>query len=309
MGYLPFKCKYCGKIFCKKHRLPENHDCTFELKHTPIIPITPGEVKSRPSVIKLKKSSPYEGVFRKNKEAKKYEKQKKRQNKQLMRFTQGYLYGANELKGTKFLLIMIILFSLVAVIPLLIIFSSTIPIAFYIWLIFTSPFNYLGGYNPIALLFMIILLIFFFFMARNIETLFGSKFLIQLYIFCTLMKALFFIILRVPFVLLSQSHIIYIFPIELFIGAFLGFLTFSLYPDLEKKRLFFYTFIPIRLKGRTILIGLILINLFVGIFYLLFGGYYSFADYVSNLGGILGSYIIFLKKVKHQKSTIHLKRF
>jgi len=27
IAYLPFKCKYCGGTFCKKHRLPENHDC------------------------------------------------------------------------------------------------------------------------------------------------------------------------------------------------------------------------------------------------------------------------------------------
>lgn len=24
---LPFKCRYCGKVFCTKHRLPENHNC------------------------------------------------------------------------------------------------------------------------------------------------------------------------------------------------------------------------------------------------------------------------------------------
>ncbi len=27
ISYLPFKCKYCGRTFCTKHRLPENHDC------------------------------------------------------------------------------------------------------------------------------------------------------------------------------------------------------------------------------------------------------------------------------------------
>lgn len=27
---MPFKCKYCGKKFCAKHRLPENHNCTYE---------------------------------------------------------------------------------------------------------------------------------------------------------------------------------------------------------------------------------------------------------------------------------------
>ncbi|MFQ5975505.1 MAG: AN1-type zinc finger domain-containing protein [Candidatus Hydrothermarchaeales archaeon] len=24
---LPFKCKFCGNIFCSEHRLPENHQC------------------------------------------------------------------------------------------------------------------------------------------------------------------------------------------------------------------------------------------------------------------------------------------
>ena len=31
-GYLPFLCKFCGMTFCKKHRLPENHDCPFDLR-------------------------------------------------------------------------------------------------------------------------------------------------------------------------------------------------------------------------------------------------------------------------------------
>ena len=24
---LPFKCNYCQKLFCTKHRLPKNHNC------------------------------------------------------------------------------------------------------------------------------------------------------------------------------------------------------------------------------------------------------------------------------------------
>ncbi|TFG27380.1 MAG: hypothetical protein EU532_07560 [Promethearchaeota archaeon] len=33
-GFLPFKCKFCGMTFCKKHRLPENHNCPFDLLST-----------------------------------------------------------------------------------------------------------------------------------------------------------------------------------------------------------------------------------------------------------------------------------
>jgi hypothetical protein len=29
---LPFKCKFCGDIFCSEHRLPENHACTGLVK-------------------------------------------------------------------------------------------------------------------------------------------------------------------------------------------------------------------------------------------------------------------------------------
>lgn len=24
---MPYRCKYCGRIFCADHRLPENHEC------------------------------------------------------------------------------------------------------------------------------------------------------------------------------------------------------------------------------------------------------------------------------------------
>ncbi|MFX1315697.1 MAG: AN1-type zinc finger domain-containing protein [Promethearchaeota archaeon] len=28
---LPYRCKFCGMIFCRFHRLPENHNCQFDL--------------------------------------------------------------------------------------------------------------------------------------------------------------------------------------------------------------------------------------------------------------------------------------
>lgn len=29
---IPYRCKFCGMIFCNDHRLPENHNCPFDLK-------------------------------------------------------------------------------------------------------------------------------------------------------------------------------------------------------------------------------------------------------------------------------------
>ena len=34
--YLPFKCKYCGGIFCSEHRLPEKHECPGLKKGVPL---------------------------------------------------------------------------------------------------------------------------------------------------------------------------------------------------------------------------------------------------------------------------------
>ncbi|MFX1365422.1 MAG: AN1-type zinc finger domain-containing protein [Promethearchaeota archaeon] len=32
IGDIPYQCKFCGMVFCNKHRLPENHLCPFDLR-------------------------------------------------------------------------------------------------------------------------------------------------------------------------------------------------------------------------------------------------------------------------------------
>ena len=34
---LPYRCTFCGMVFCGNHRLPENHECPFDLKGKPLI--------------------------------------------------------------------------------------------------------------------------------------------------------------------------------------------------------------------------------------------------------------------------------
>ncbi|MBY8992223.1 MAG: hypothetical protein KGD58_15870 [Candidatus Lokiarchaeota archaeon] len=29
---IPYRCTFCGMILCSKHRIPENHDCPFDLR-------------------------------------------------------------------------------------------------------------------------------------------------------------------------------------------------------------------------------------------------------------------------------------
>jgi len=48
---LPFKCKYCGKSFCTKHRLPENHACEqLHLSKSPISIVSKSEIATKKQV-------------------------------------------------------------------------------------------------------------------------------------------------------------------------------------------------------------------------------------------------------------------
>lgn len=34
---IPYRCTFCGMVFCSNHRLPENHECPFDLKGKSVI--------------------------------------------------------------------------------------------------------------------------------------------------------------------------------------------------------------------------------------------------------------------------------
>jgi len=34
MEDIPYRCTFCGMLFCGKHRLPENHECPFDLRRS-----------------------------------------------------------------------------------------------------------------------------------------------------------------------------------------------------------------------------------------------------------------------------------
>ncbi|RLF22911.1 MAG: calcium-binding protein [Thermoprotei archaeon] len=67
---LPYRCKFCGRIFCVKHHLPENHDCPglreYKARRHESIIYVPGGVRAYPSprgeipsrVVKVRASRP-----------------------------------------------------------------------------------------------------------------------------------------------------------------------------------------------------------------------------------------------------------
>ena len=301
IGYLPFNCKYCGGTFCKKHRLPENHECTFELKHVPVEPPTPRS--SRKEVpyqdVDLKKAASPEYLDQGPKALKKYLKRQERERRKTFKTYESdqKLYSKKtQFSGTKTLFLIIIIMSIVGIF-----FSiSELPQYMYLSLhslivdftyhtfitsLFTSEVDFFGFF------FLIIMLMFLYFMARTIEASKGSKFLFMLYIASSLFSALFYIILR-----LSLHFYI---PIELFPvfvgfawGGILGLLSYSIFPIMNQQITAMMYFLPIKLKGKSFLYIIILFRLLPGLLFAFSSPLYLLF-YLPDLGGILGAYIVY----------------
>lgn len=307
IGYLPFTCKYCGGTFCKKHRLPENHECTFELKHVPVVPTSSSENQQRYQDVVLRKPTSREYGEKSPKALKKYLKKQEKQSKKAIRGYQTYqkpYVTTTQYLGTKILFGMIFIFSIIGL------FFYDIPYYIYLSLygliykyafhtIFTSLFISSG--DIFGLFFLIIMMFFLYFMARNIEQSYGTKFLVKLYIISSLFSALFYILLR-----LSLS---FYFPIEDYVisvglawGGILGILSYSIFPVMNREITALMYFLPIRMKGRSFLILIILIRLIPGLLFSIFSPVYMII-YLPELGGILGAYLIY--RYQYGKSKNH----
>ena len=299
IGYLPFNCKFCGGTFCKKHRLPENHECTFELKHVSVESTTPRVSKRRYQDVDLEKPISKKYLNQGPKALKKYLKRQERErNKTLKTYksSQKQYTKPTQFTGTKTLFLIIIIFSIVGI------FFSLNKLPQYMYLsvhslifeftyhtfitsLFTSEVDFFGFF------FLIIMLMFLYFMARTIEASKGSKFLFMLYIVSSLFSALFYIILR-----LSLHFYI---PIELFPvfvgfawGGILGLLSYSIFPIMNQQITAMMYFLPIKLKGKSFLYIIILFRLLPGLLFAFSSPLYLLF-YLPDLGGILGAYIVY----------------
>lgn len=328
IGYLPFKCKYCGSIYCKKHRLPENHRCTFELKHSPVVPSSSRQIEKQYQEKKVShRASDYEKIqevqpigrqrrasdFTNPKDFKKYlereRKYRERAQKIVQRSVRGRPAGIGkgniEYPATKFLITMVIISSIAAFIfsafylthwvTLSIFGISQFPM--YIWTIFTSLFiSYTS--DMFGLFFMFILLFFFYNFSRSIELRYGSKFIIQLFISCAAFSGIFYISLRLLIIPLGYDINI-MDSVGLAMGAILGLIAFNIFFDLNREMTLLCYFIPIKMKGKTLLFILILFSILPGLLnVLLYGSLIFLPMALTDVGGILASFIIFRIKTK-----------
>ena len=288
--FLPFKCKYCGGAYCKEHRLPENHQCTFESKHIPIITSALKESK-------LNHSDSNKGAIN----VSKYIRRQKKQEKKSLKLYKSYNSKLSQNNGTKILIIVIIVLSIASLVinPLFLTLSRLSFLDFWLWTFVTSVFvSYIS--DLFGLFFLFIIILFFYMIIKNIEQAFGTKFLLRLYLACALLSGLvYFILWIIVEMLLLPPGFGIIVPYGLASGALLGVICFMIFINWNRQMTFLIFFMPIRMRGKTIIILLILIKLIPG---LLFAIDYppALIIYLPDLGGILASYLVYNYKLKNR---------
>jgi hypothetical protein len=125
------------------------------------------------------------------------------------------------------------------------------------WTLFTSIFVIYFS-NPIELAYFIILLVCSYYYIRTIENKYGPKFLLFLFVSCSVLGGLFNLILSWIF-LCYGFMTIYYFPIGLASGGLLGVNLFLLLDSSNKNWYFF----KLKLKGKQIMWFLAISNVIV----------------------------------------------
>ncbi len=268
ISFLPFKCRYCGNYFCKNHRLPENHECTFELKHIPKfseVPITSREItlKKEISPERLYK----EGEYLSEKEIRKIFKKREKEHKKRMKTTHISFLRSSQMNGTNFIVIALVIMSIIAIfLPQYLNLSGYGVLNYYYHTFFTALFI-ISAEGFFGIFFLFIMIFFLYNMAKTIEQMYGTKLLLGLYIFCGLLAGLIFLLFRfllVPLYTLNKNDSIY-YSIGLGWSEILGIISFLIFPNLNRKFTLIDFFIPIRMSGKILLIFLVLIRLIKGL--------------------------------------------
>ncbi len=293
IGYLPFKCKYCGGTYCKSHRLPENHECSFELKHTPLVPTSSKEdtplraeayrrstsYKQKP--YKYKKKHSYEGM-------------------------PNNFLTPQEANGTTFIILSLLICTILGLfIPQFINLSIYGLSQYYFWILFTSLFSNSSSIGLVSgdyfgLIFLFILIFFLFNISKSLELRFGTKFIVGLYILCAAATGLTYVLIRLlllPLYPIDMANGAYI---GLASGGILGMIAFMIFPFPDREMMLLCYFVPVKMKGKVLIAILILFNLIPGIIYGILLSPLYFAIYLPELGGIRASYPLFRYKFRNR---------
>ena len=305
LQYLPFKCKYCGGTFCKNHRLPENHNCDFTRDFsTPKVVTPPAQSQQKEPIHSgmysdapageagddqiEKEIQDYLRKQQRNTQYAEREERNRERNERVRRTpSRGRsMFNANgptgfsmggEFQATKWLMGLTAIFFLLGFFlhPYLMINLFNVG---YIIPIFTAPLIIASGFMGIITLIFSLLILWG--IGRQLEMKMGSKFLLKLYFVAGWVAV--GTVLTVQMLDYSMLQLGYFLQLaSTQNAAIMGLLTFYLYlVGLEREMRFYLYFIPVRLKGKHILIGILILNIV-----------FAFLGSVESFGTIAGMFI------------------
>jgi len=305
INYLPFRCKYCGKYFCRDHRLPENHSCTGRFD-APIV-VTPKLQKQmgieieEPEIRRPGKKLYQDAEdYTREKKGKKFFRQRNSSfSSPKWRRFQESAFGRYMV--THIFLILFVIGYILSIIPatrwFVVLDWGVFFSQFYFQTIVTAVFVPEVGSGFFGIIFLALILFVFYMIGRQLETRFGRKFLIKFVFICGILTGVVFL-LSVGLFSLIPGYVVILEPslgIGTNFGIIIGVIVF--FAVLAPQQTLRLMFPPIQLKAKTI--AIIFIAIAVGMGFLTWAAFgfdpiasISMCSGLSELGGALGGYLI-----------------
>lgn len=289
--------------------MPENHECTFELKHVPVVPTAPRESRQKYQKEALKKADSRVYLDKGPRTLKKYLRRQDKQRTKSLKQMRGYSDKRSQYKATDILFFLIISLSILAMIfsffglgEYLFLSLNAVVTKFtfhtFITSLFIDYFNPLDPFFFFSIIFIFIMLYFTYKLSRFLEMGMGKKFIVKLFLISGFFSIVFYILLRLA--LLAYYPIddpSYLDGVGLLWGGIYGLITFAIFPSMNRETSGYLTLVRFRMSGKSFLFMIIFIRAFFGLIYGLTISLLYFLLYLPELGGILGSYIVYRYRI------------
>jgi uncharacterized protein len=327
LNYLPFKCRYCGRTFCKKHRLPENHECTFSIgansqaeTHPPSVDKSFAKEMPYSTTNEVPYNSTEDYDKKLEKEMRDYIKAQERQamppppTRSSRAYRENYspfITRSNKRTVTYTLMGVTLLFYIGSeFLPGLFFLNANLLISdsyyLYFQTIITSLLTPRYGDTFLRIFSLLITEFMLYSIGKSIEAQFGPKFFLTLYGVAGLSGVIVVLIVQWvgPFISIFPGlNVAFLTSTQW--CAILGMMSFLIHlMGLDREIRMYLYFIPIRLKGKYILYGLLGYASIIAIVGL-FSPLYSTAEPLGQIAAIFAGKLMFHKFGRRMNTSFY----
>ncbi len=226
-----------------------------------------------------------------------------------MKQMQGYSDKIRKYKATDILFFFILFFSVLSIIftalgipEYLLLSLNAVATKFtfhtFITSLFIDPINPNDFFFFFSIMFIFIMLYFTYKITRFIEIGMGKRFIFKLYFISGFFSILFYILLRLALILYYPlDDPLYLDGVGLLWGGIYGLITFTIFPSMNRETQAYLTMVRVRMSGKSFLFLIIFFRVFIGLIYGLSINLLYFLFYLPELGGIIGSYVVYKYRI------------